>query len=63
MMLVVPRPYADGHQEPLAVAVVDVSDVVFPGGHTKRAREAEARRQTEQARSREIEAEREAAHR
>jgi hypothetical protein len=49
----VPRQYADGHRDPIALAVIDVSDAIFGAGSRVRVDQALA------ARVREMEAERE----
>jgi predicted RecA/RadA family phage recombinase len=49
----IPRQYADGHRDPISLAVIDVSDAIFGAGSRSRVDQALA------ARVREMEAERE----
>ncbi len=53
VLLHVPRQYADGHRDPIAFALVDVSDVVFGPGSRARVDRAMAKREAQVAAERE----------
>lgn len=62
MVVFVPPRFGGDHQEPVAVALVDVSDAVFgTGASARRDRAAEDQQQAQDSRDREIEAQRQRA--